>query len=65
MATLEHLIDHYTRFADGLPCSLVSPVGKMSAPTRSPGKLQDQKKVALLSLPLLFFQEVIISKIHC
>jgi hypothetical protein len=32
MPSLEHLIDHYTRFADGLPCSLVSPVGKMSIP---------------------------------
>ena len=32
MPSLEHLIDHYTRFPDGLPCSLISPVGKMSLP---------------------------------
>ena len=32
MPSLEHLIDHYTRFADGLPCSLISPVGKLSMP---------------------------------
>lgn len=55
MPTLEHLIDHYTRFADGLPCALVSPVGKMSVPTRSPGKMQDQKKVLHYILLLLFY----------
>lgn len=30
MQSLEHLVDHYTRFSDGLPCPLVSPVSPIS-----------------------------------
>jgi hypothetical protein len=45
MPSLEHLIDHYTRFADGLPCSLISPVGKMSMPQiQRPDKFKSQFK---------------------
>ena len=47
MPSLEHLIDHYTRFADGLPCSLVSPVGKMSLPVQRPIQRPDKLSVPL------------------
>jgi hypothetical protein len=40
MHSLEHLVDHYTRYPDGLKCSLQFPIGQTPHPVVSPGMLE-------------------------